>query len=113
MVCLMEPSVKPRKGPRSPLTLAAQCRTATGIRDEGYLSNLSSEGCCITTRGILFIPGARVMVKPQGLEGLSGVIRWIDGHRAGVEFDSPLYGPIVEHLVQRFGEDCPATLSHA
>ena len=109
----MEPSINPRKEARSQLTLAAKCRTATGMRDEGFLSDVSSDGCCITTRGMLFIAGARVLVKPHGMEGLSGVVRWIDGHKAGVQFDSPLYGPIVEHLAQRYGEDCSVTVSHA
>ena len=77
--------ITPRRNPRKAITMAAQCRTISGVRDDGYLSDISAEGCCITTRGILFMEGSRVLIKPQGLEGLSGVIRWIDGHRAGVQ----------------------------
>jgi hypothetical protein len=94
----MDDAVTPRRELRKPITLAAQCRTVTGYRDNGFLSDISAEGCCITTRGILFMVGARVLIKPQGMEGLSGIVRWINGHKAGVEFDAPIYGPIVEHL---------------
>lgn len=38
------------------------------------------------------------MVRPQGMEILTGVIRWISGEVAGIEFDRPLYGPIIDHL---------------
>ncbi len=107
----MERPVTPRRAERQQIVLAAQCRTATGVRDDGYLSDISPEGCCITTRGILFLAGARVMIKPQGLEGLSGVVRWISGHKAGVQFDSPLYGPIVEHLGRIHATGSPVAVS--
>ncbi len=107
----MEQPVTPRRTQRKQISLAAQCRTATGIRDDGYLSDLSAEGCCITTRGILFLVGSRVLIKPKGLEGLSGVVRWINGHKAGVQFDSPLYGPVVDHLSQMYGAGQPVDVS--
>lgn len=108
----MDQPLNPRRGNRNPLVLAAQCRTATGIRDEGYLSDLSSDGCCISTRSLTFVLGARVLVKPFGLEGLSGIVRWINGHKAGVQFDNPLYGPIVDHLTAQYPSDRPITVTH-
>lgn len=42
----------------------------------------------------------RVVIRPQALEGLTGIIRWISGDCAGVEFDRPLHGPVVDHLVR-------------
>lgn len=44
--------------------------------------------------------GARVMIRPEGLEGLTGIVRWVTGNLVGVEFDSPLYEPVVDHLVK-------------
>lgn len=51
-------------------------------------------------RGLYFRVGARVVIRPQGLEGLTGVVRWIDGDYAGVEFDREIYQPVVDHLVR-------------
>lgn len=82
------------------------------MRDDGVLSDISPEGCCITTRGILFLVGARVVIKPEGIEGLTGVIRWIDGHRAGVQFDTPLYGPLVDHFARTFGQGKRISIAH-
>ena len=87
--------------------MAAQCRTQSGLRDRGRISDISPEGCCISTESLLFKVGTRVMIKPEGMEGLTGVVRWIVGDRAGVEFDGPLYGPVFEHLALQHGADSP------
>lgn len=85
--------------------MAALCRTQSGLRDRGRILDLSPEGCCIATDSLCLRVGARVMIRPEGMEGLTGVIRWILNDRAGVEFDRPLYGPVFEHLAMRHGED--------
>lgn len=108
----MTKPVTPRRTDRKPIAMAAQCRTVTGMRDQAVLSDISAEGCCITTRGILFLVGARIVIKPEGFEGLTGVIRWIDGHRAGVQFDVPLYGPIVDHFARVHGQGKRVSVSH-
>lgn len=83
--------------------MAVQCRTQTGLRDSGQISNISPEGCCVQICGLAFRLGSRVLLRPEGMEGLTGVVRWIAGDAAGVEFDQPLYGPVVEHLIRRHG----------
>lgn len=78
--------------------MAVQCRTQSGLRDHGEISDISAEGCCLRMRGIYFRVGTRLIVRPAGMEGLSGVVRWVRGDLAGVEFDRPIYGPVFEHL---------------
>lgn len=78
--------------------MAVQCRTQSGLRDSGEISDISAEGCCLRMRGIYFRVGTRLIVRPAGMEGLSGVVRWVRGDLAGVEFDRPIYGPVFEHL---------------
>jgi hypothetical protein len=93
-----------RRVERKPVRMAARCRSSTGLRDEGWLEDLSAEGCCLVTRAICFRVGARIVIRPDGLEGVTGVVRWISANRAGIEFDHPLYGPIIEHLWTRHGD---------
>lgn len=92
-----------RKVQRRPVRMAARCRSATGLRDEGSLEDISAEGCCLVTRTIYFKIGTRIVIRPDGLEGVSGVVRWIAGTKAGIQFDSPLYEPMVEHLWRQHG----------
>lgn len=87
-----------RKVERVPVALAARCRTMGGMRDEAYLCDISTHGCRIVTRSLYLSVGMRVTIKPEGMEAIGGVVRWLGQDGAGVEFDNPLYGPVVEHL---------------
>lgn len=88
----------PRRAHRQPVSLAAQCRSQAGTRDSGLITDITAHGCRVTTRTLALRAGARVVIRPEGLEGLTGVVRWIAGTMAGVEFDMPIYGPVVDHL---------------
>lgn len=93
--------------------MPASCRTQNGLRDEGFISDISSQGCRLAARTLAMRAGLRIVIRPQGLEGISGVVRWFDGHYAGVEFDAPLYQPVVDHLSQLHAANAPVhVLSH-
>lgn len=94
----MSHPVIPRRAERRPVKLAATCRTQSGLRDNAHISDISPHGCRLTTSTLAVRIGLRVVIRPQSLEGVSGVVRWIEGQDAGVEFDTPLYGPVVDHL---------------
>ena len=83
------------------------------MRDNALLADISEFGCCVTARSLFFHPGMRIIIKPDGLEGITGVVRWIEGNRAGVQFDTPLYAPVVEHLIQRHGATHAVQVSDA
>lgn len=79
--------------------MAVQCRTQSGLRDNGEISDISAEGCCVRMRGLYFRVGTRVVLRPEGMEGMTGVVRWTHGDLAGVEFDRPMYGPVLDFIV--------------
>jgi hypothetical protein len=87
---------------RRPVALAVQCRTQSGLRDDGEISDISAEGCCLRMHGLYFRVGQRLIIRPKGLEGLPGVVRWVSADLAGVEFDRPIYGPVLDHIAQAF-----------
>lgn len=99
----MESSEPSGREQRHLVELKAACRTQSGLRDSGVISNISAEGCCVETNSLYVKVGARVLVRPEGMEGLSGVVRWIEGNRAGIRFDTAIYGPVLEHLTARYG----------
>ena len=47
------------------------------------------------------------MLRPERMEGLCGTVRWVSGHEAGIEFDRPLYAPVVEHLHRLYADFLP------
>ncbi len=86
---------------RKPVVLNARCATTNGMRENGRLFDLSTHGCCVTTNSLYLSIGKRVIIKADGLEAISGIVRWIEDGRAGVQFDAPLYGPVVDHLTRQ------------
>lgn len=92
--------------------MTATCRTASGIRDQGSISDISATGCCLATKSTLVKVGGRVVIRPEGMEGLGATVRWISGNRMGVEFDSPLYQPVVDHLTTRYAKDGMLSVSY-
>ncbi len=101
---------QPRRAERKPVVLTAQCRTQSGLRDTGRITDLSREGCRVYTNSLFFRVGTRVVIRPEGMEGLTGIVRWIDGESAGVEFDSPIYEPVYDHLATRHAADQAVSL---
>lgn len=99
-----EPRIN-RRAPRGDVRMAARCRSSTGLHDEGWLEDISAEGCCLVSRAIAFRVGSRIVICPQGLEGVTGIVRWATATKAGIEFDSPLYAPMVEHLWNSYGSN--------
>ncbi|WP_115288540.1 PilZ domain-containing protein [Sphingobium indicum] len=86
-----------RRQSRQPLRHPAQFRTST-LKEPVMLVDLSSAGCRIETTGIHLAEGQRVVVRPQGFEGLCATVIWSDYGAAGLAFETPLYQPLVDHL---------------
>lgn len=99
----MDVPVESRKADRLPVALAAKCRTMGGMRDEAYVCDISTHGCRIVTKSLYLSVGMRVTIKPEGMEAIGGVVRWVREDGVGIEFDHALYGPVVEHLSIRHG----------
>ena len=104
---MSEPDVEMRRARRLALALPARCRSLNGFLDEVVVRDISAHGCRIVSFALTVRTGARVIVQPTGLEGLCGTVRWVRGHEAGVEFDCPLYLPVVEHLHRSFASFLP------
>lgn len=101
----------PRRAERRPVRLPATCRTQSGLRDDAQISDISPHGCRLTPNTLAVRIGLRLVIRPQGLEGVTGIVRWIQGQQAGVEFDTPLYEPVVDHLSQLHAAGRPVTIS--
>jgi len=72
-----------------------------GIVRGVVISDLTPEGCCISTMGMELEAGYRVTVRPEAIEYIAGEVRWSSSTQAGIEFDRPLYTPVAEHLQRK------------
>jgi hypothetical protein len=87
----------PRGNERKPLVVNGQLRTSYG-RQNVVFSDLSLEGCRIEAVYMTLTVGQRVVLKPEGLEGLNAVVSWSSGPSAGLKFDRPLHPSVFDHL---------------
>jgi len=95
----MSATVQDKRGEaRFEVIIPATCRSRTGFRDRAFIYDLSSYGCRIRSNSLSVMEGDMLVVRPEGVEGLCGEVRWVRGRDAGVRFTAPLYGPVVDHL---------------
>jgi len=67
------------------------------------IDDLSCNGCRIGNHVRQLQVGSRVTIKFEGLEPLSGLIRWSNPDFAGVRFEMPLYPSVLECLYRMHG----------
>lgn len=92
----------PRRNERLRVTLNARCVTPGAEPDADdtgvTLVNITPEGCCMTTGGATLSGGTAILVRLETGEALTGIVRWCDGEKAGIEFDHYLTPARVEYL---------------
>jgi hypothetical protein len=82
--------------------LSAQCRTSRGGVSDIQVLDLSEVGCLIDKRMISMQQGDRVLIKLEGLAYLPATVLWIEEGEAGLSFEQPIYGPVLEHVRRGF-----------
>lgn len=83
---------------RHALMREARCHTARGQTLDGQMTDLSTSGCRFFSHRAPLRVGEIVSVRIDGLEGMLGHVRWVQGSVMGIRFERPLYEPVVEHL---------------
>lgn len=91
-----------RRSNRQPITLEAGFRGPSGDERHIIVIDLSAEGCRIDRNGFRLFVGQHLLLRPEAFEPIRATVRWITPAHAGLEFDRPLYGPVVQHLQREF-----------
>lgn len=104
---MSEQTAEMRQARRLTLALPARCRTLNGFAEDVVIRDISARGCRVISHSLAVRTTAKVVIRPTGMEGLCGTVRWVRGCEAGIEFDQPLYEPVVEHLHRRFASFLP------
>ncbi|GAC1420022.1 MAG: hypothetical protein NVSMB69_19900 [Novosphingobium sp.] len=67
------------------------------------IDDVSCDGCRIGNHVRTLAVGSRVTIKFEGLEPLSGLVRWSNSEFAGMQFESPLHPSVLERLFRMHG----------
>ena len=87
---------------RGSVVMTARLRVIGGKGYDAIITDISPTGCSIAMPGIQLRPDQRVAIQPETLEYLLGIVKSSGEATAIIEFDRPLYGPVVDHLKRRF-----------
>jgi hypothetical protein len=87
-----------RGNDRKPVAMGGKLRV-NNARQDVTLSDLSLTGCRIEAVYLTLFVGQRIILRPEGLEGLNGIVSWWTGPSAGIKFDTPLHPSVVDFLV--------------
>lgn len=100
-----------RREARDGIAMPGRLRRNVTCRMEVGVLDLSPNGCRIDTGGSALAIGSPVFVRLDQLGAVRAIVRWQEDRIAGLEFDSPLYPPVVDHLVANWPERGQVTVA--
>ena len=77
----------------------AKCRSASGMKYDLPVLDLSAGGCLVEMGFRGFRIGDRVLVGLPGLSAIPGEVVWIEEGHAGIAFENVLHEAIYENLL--------------
>ncbi len=89
-----------RRNERAKVAIGAKCGTDAGRRAFVAVIDLTVAGCCLFAREARFVAGQKVVLHPECLAPVNGIIQWTRGPLTGVKFDSELHPAVLEHLAR-------------
>ncbi len=93
-----KPLKEDRRDDRYQIILVGLCSVGGGARSTAEITDLSTHGCKIRTSPTLLEVNAVVRIKLGNRDPLQGQVRWHKADVGGVEWDSPLYPAILDHI---------------
>lgn len=79
-------------------SIKAMLRSHQGCVNEVQLLDLSVAGCLIENHALRIKADDRILLKMGELSYRPARVLWIEEDRAGLEFEAPLYLPVISHL---------------
>jgi len=82
--------------------LISRLRSRTGRVNEVNVVDLSLAGCMLERQSLSVYVDDRVLLKLPGLRYLPARVTWIEDRHTGLEFEVPLYEPVLNHVIKSF-----------
>lgn len=90
-----------RSAERHDLTIMGRIFTSRGSRDVTVL-DLSATGCQFHDLGNQLAPDTRLTIKLGPIGPVESTVRWKRGDSVGVQFNTPLYPSVLDHIRDHF-----------
>lgn len=87
-----------RRDERHGLIVNGRYRTGRGLPMDIVLHDLSKSGCQIHDRLGHLEVGQFLTIRIGPIGPIEAHVRWLEGRKAGIQFDSPLNDAVLEHI---------------
>ena len=91
-----------RRERRGNVAMPGTIRHNVTCRSSVAISDLSARGCRIVTTDEGISAGTSLFVRLNHLAPLRATVRWRGQGNMGLEFDQPLYIPVLDHLLDQW-----------
>lgn len=87
-----------RRKPRHAISVQGRYRTGSGVAKDVDILDLSETGCRFFDRFGRMVPGTEISLRIGPIGPVVATVRWCKQQVVGVQFETPLYGPVFEHI---------------
>lgn len=94
----MDQNTGRREKPRKIISVSGKVRTGRGVPLNVAVIDLSEGGCRVIVSSSWIKEGANVSIRIGKLDPLYATVRWVKDGQLGLEFQTPLYGPVFENI---------------
>ena len=86
---------------RHAISVQGRYRTGSGVAKDVDVLDLSETGCRFFDRFGRMVPGTEISLRIGPIGPVIAQVRWCRQQVVGVEFETPLYGPVFDHIRQQ------------
>lgn len=93
-----------RRGDRRDIGAWGSYRTGRGVARDVKILDVNEKGCRFLDNYGTLKPDDRLVIRIGNIGPLLAYVRWNKDSEVGAEFEEPLYGAVLEHIMQYFDE---------
>ena len=94
-----------RREDRHGVAVDGRYRTGTGVPKDVSVLDISEGGCRFFDKFGRLTPGAQITIRVGPIGPIPATVRWCEGQVVGVEFEDPIYGPVLDHIRSQLNPD--------
>ncbi|AKM07163.1 PilZ domain-containing protein [Pelagerythrobacter marensis] len=87
-----------RREERHGVTVPGRYRAGTGVPKDVRVIDISEHGCRFFDKFGTLAKGAQITIRIGSIGPILATVRWSEAQTVGVEFENPIYGPVLDHI---------------
>ncbi len=87
-----------RRETRHDISVPGRYRTGNGVPKDVDVLEISERGCRFYDRFGRLVAGSELTFRVGPIGPIPATVRWCNDYVVGIEFETPIYGPVLEHI---------------